>query len=133
MNTKFTYLYRDGANNKRFGSVVFTGMIDDGMKAAFNGALDDGSFFIAHQVRVPEVFLWDPKANYDPETFTGTTPPGHYIIVDSVDHGWHQAHEFGETTDEPTDEHNRTVAQFIEEVIAASVAGWQSFEPRSRQ
>ncbi len=60
-NIKFTYLYRDAGNYKKWGEVVFGNpeeltlkLIARDLREAF---LQDG-LFIAHQVRVPDAFLY---------------------------------------------------------------------------
>ncbi|WP_026441565.1 hypothetical protein [Pseudacidobacterium ailaaui] len=67
-NTAFEYLYRDSGNNKNWGRVVFAGAITPDETARFIKALEDGAYFIATQIKVPEVFLWSADADYDPTT-----------------------------------------------------------------
>jgi len=59
-NIKLHYLYRDGSNYKKWADIVFLNpddlpaeIVTEGLREAF---LEDG-IFIAHQVRIPEVFL----------------------------------------------------------------------------
>jgi hypothetical protein len=59
-NVKFHYLYRDGSNYKKWAEVVFCNaddlppeLIRKQLRRSF---LEDG-LFVAHQVRIPEVFL----------------------------------------------------------------------------
>lgn len=112
MNTVFKYLYRDASNYKEWGEVVFSGVADD-PNATIVRSLDSGEFFIAHQIRIPEVF---PK----------TRP--HY----SDDHCWHEFESVEVTTAEPSDAHGRTVLLFVNEMSRASVAGWAAFDPFER-
>jgi proton glutamate symport protein len=59
MNTRVEYLYRDGSNYKQWGAVVFRGECDDRAARRLFAALDREEFFIAHQVRLPELFFVD--------------------------------------------------------------------------
>jgi len=59
-NIKLHYLYRDGSNYKKWADIVFLNpdnlpaeVVTRGLREGF---LEDG-IFIAHQVRIPEVFL----------------------------------------------------------------------------
>lgn len=141
-NVRFSYLYRDADNYKQGGAVVFSN--PDGhpvgeAKRMFDGWMDGGEYFIADQVRVPEVFLWDPAADYDPndpETYPDFVAmgggAGHYAINDA-DHPWHEFEELEETDDEPTDAHGRTLREFVEEVSRAGQEGWREFDPKGRR
>jgi hypothetical protein len=74
-NIKFHYLYRDGSNYRKWGEVVFfdaddlpLGLITKRLQKLF---LEDG-LFIAHQVRIPEVFLAE-KITSRPTTIASTS------------------------------------------------------------
>jgi len=134
MNTAFNYMYRDGGNNKSYGTVVLAGEITEAQKERFAKALNEGEYFIASQVDVPEVFLWDPEADYDPDdpsTYPEELGAGKYFIWDDMDHSWHEFMDFDTTQAEPTDP--RTIEQFVQAFERAKKAGWKEFEPRSRR
>jgi hypothetical protein len=112
-NIEFRYRYRDGANFKKPGAVTFTNpegldpiMIETALRQAF---WDD--LFIAHQVRIPEVFLYlDGPFSFD-------------------DHCYH---EFvtAQATDAPcNDKHGRTITEFLSEVTRGAQRGEQVFDP----
>ncbi len=110
MNTAFEYRYRDASNYKRFGYVVFAGEFTATTEMRLRAALDDGEHFIAHQLKIPEVFLWldvYPK-NED-------------------DHCWHEYARMELTKDQPTDP--RTIEHFIRDVEAAAAVGWMIWDP----
>lgn len=116
MNTQINYLYRDGANHKKPGHVVLAGLPAIGLKAfeaALKEVLDDGEYFIADQIKVPEVFLW----------------AGGYKLNED-DHSWHVFSDAEETADKATDE--RTPEEFLASVSAAKAEGWKEFDPASR-
>ena len=136
MNIEFKYMYRDGGNFKTGGSVVFKDAPDDleAAKTELRKALDEGEWFIASQVGVPEVFSWDPHADYDPDderTFPADLGPGKYCIWDDCDHCWHEFMDLVVTDQEPTDE--RTWSAFLVCMQQAKAAGWQVFDPASRR
>src|SRR4051812_16193747 len=107
MKALLHYQYRDGDNYKRGG----VGVLDvhpphgdmnypptdaEQLDARIKAVLSDEEHFIAHQVGVPEVFNWDPNANYDPDddaTFPPDLGPGKYVINDA-DHCWHEFDSF---------------------------------------
>ena len=101
-NTEFVYLYRDADNYKRWGRVVFEGAFDESDEEAIRAACDMEAFFVAAEVRVPEVFLYAE----DGESRT------------AADHGWHEFWEV-RLTDEPSDDAcGRSVADFVVEFSA---------------
>lgn len=113
-NVEFSYLYRDGGNYKKFGRMVFSDpeQIDLSVAARelADAFLEDG-FFIADQARVPEVFLFaDGKFSFD-------------------DHCYHEFDAVRITDKEPTDEHARTLTEFLSEVIQQGRRGWRVFDP----
>ena len=113
MNTRFNYLYRDAANYKEWGEVVFGGFVTDGLIARFTRALESGEFFIADQIRIPEVFpLTWPR--YDD------------------DHCWHESAGFESTAANPDDPFARTLEHFVDEVEQVAIAGWRDFVPQER-
>ena len=97
MNTRVEYLYRDGSNFKRWGAVVFRGTCAATLVGRLFAALDHGEFFIAHQVRVPELFFADRPLYAD-------------------DHCWHELAEVTTTSEIPEDSLDRTIEEFVKEV-----------------
>lgn len=108
MNTQFDYMYRDGGNCKKHGSMVLSGQITPKLEKRFTDTLDHEFMigqFIAAQVGVPEVFLW--KGDWPANT---------------EDHEWHEAGDFTVTNDEPTDA--RSIEEFVNAFEAAAATGW---------
>ena len=125
-NVEFGYIYRDGDNYKRSGGVVFAGDVTDdeldALEAQIRESLSEELWFIAHQVRVPEAFLWEEDLEYDdyPEELKGSQ---RYKINDS-DHVWHEFTVLRPVEREPTDSHGRTIHDFVEELETAAEEGW---------
>lgn len=136
MNTAFNYLYRDAGNYKNWGRVVFAGPLTVKRQRRLREALESGQFFIAHQVRIPEVFLWNANVEYDPaKTAVGPAvdgQPGPYRICED-DHCWHEWDDCRETDQEPDDVHGRTLEEFVAELKAAAAKGWEEFQPIDRR
>jgi hypothetical protein len=116
-NIKLHYLYRDGSNYKKWGEIIFCGTdrvsiesVTKGLRDAF---LPDG-IFVAHQVRIPEVFL----ASDD------------YLTSD--DHCYHEFDSVEETSDSPTDPCGRSIREFMSEVATEADRGWRAFDPQDR-
>lgn len=68
-NIKFSYLYRDGANYKNFGSVVFKG--DDqirlqDLEGLVKSKLISGCWFYATQWKLPDLHFgfWDEELDH---------------------------------------------------------------------
>ena len=113
-NTTFVYLYRDAANYKEWGRVVFEGAVDDELRKRAEAAFESSEYFVADAVRVPELF---PYLG-DDEDFD-----------ERYDHGWHEFHEF-EPTDEPADdEAGRSIGEFVAQVEEAASGGWKVSDP----
>lgn len=113
-NTALIYLYRDAANYKEWGRVVFEGAVDDELRKRAEAAFESSEDFVADAVRVPELF---PYLG-DDEDFD-----------ERYDHGWHEFHEF-ELTDEPTtDEAGRSIGEFVAQVEEAASGGWKVSDP----
>jgi hypothetical protein len=113
MNTRVEYLYRDGSNYKQWGAVVFHRSCDATLVRRLFAALDGGEFFIAHQVRLPELFFADRPLYAD-------------------DHCWHELAEVTSTSAVPDDPLDRTIEEFVTEIECASRDGWAVFD-RSQQ
>lgn len=100
-NVRFSYLYRDGSNFKSVGSVVFRD--PDGaslveLRTKLEAVLPNDGLFIAHHVRIPEVFLYG-KWN-----------------VTADDHCYHEFHSVEKTCEPPNDKYGRSVREFVAEV-----------------
>jgi len=112
-NIKFVYLYRDGANYKSWGEVIFANPdqltldeIEDRLVYAF---LVD-KLFIAHQIPVPEKFLsLDGK-------FT------------KFDHCYHEFDCVEFCEEKPTDNLNRSITDFLRDVELITQQGWKEFD-----
>ena len=112
MNTRFRYLYRDAANYKSWGEIIFGGSINDAMAERLMTAFEAGQFFIADQIRVPELFF-------------DTWP-------DRDDHCFHEFDSLEVTVAASDDPHGRTIGDFVEETDKAAGAGWRVFNPSQR-
>lgn len=115
MNTQLVYLYRDGSNYKEWGDVVVAGRPSCGireMRRRLEKTLEDGSYFIAGQVGLPEVFLWDS---------------GGYSLCED-DHCWHEYDHLKLTESAPSDP-GITADGLLELFERAAAEGWKEFEP----
>jgi len=113
-NIRFTYLYRDGSNYKNWAAAVFSnpdGLTCEALKKKFAKAFLTDGLFIADQVRIPEVFLWNAQS------------------IDSDDHCFHEFDAIENTNDPPDDQHGRSIREFADEVAANASQGWKAFEP----
>jgi hypothetical protein len=116
-NIRFEYLYRDGSNYKKWSEVVFSNPDNvriERIAKQLNEAFMQDGLFIAHQVRVPEVFL----AAED------------HLTED--DHCFHEFAEVTETAEMPSDLHRRSISEFLREVLTESQSGWRAFDPTDR-
>jgi len=113
-NIKFSYLYRDAGNYKKWADVVFSNpdglTLEAATKALKDAFLQDG-LFIAHQVRVPEVFLFS-RGN-----------------ATSDDHCFHEFSAVKASLEDPNDPCSRSITQFIVEVKREAKRGWAAFDP----
>jgi hypothetical protein len=107
MNTRFEYLYRDAGNWKKWGSVVFVGAPSPELDDRFRRACHLRELFIADQIRVPELFFDEYPVNAD-------------------DHCFHEFWSIAETSDDLSDEHRRTIDEFVREFEQAGKR-WQVF------
>src|ERR1700693_629338 len=111
-NIKLSYLYRDAGNYKKWAEIVFSN--PDGLtpetvtKALEDTFLQDG-LFIAHQIRIPEAFLF---AQGD---------------ASSDDHCFHELDSVEATLEAPNDPYSRSITQFITEVNREAKRGWAAF------
>lgn len=93
-NILFSYLYRDGANYKNYGEVVFanpTNLSLTTIKETIESKLLDGEWFYAHKWNLPDLHFekWDIE----------------------IDHTFHEFEGVEETDRAPTD--TRTINEFI--------------------
>ncbi len=96
MNLEFNYMYRDGANYKQFGSVVFanpTNLTLEVVVLQIRESLIDGEFFDPSKLSIPNVRVYP----YDPE----------------IDHDWFEFENVEQTDKATTDK--RTIEEFIAE------------------
>jgi hypothetical protein len=113
-NIKFTYLYRDAGNYKKWAHIVFSnsdGLTLDSIANAMQAAFLQDGLFTAHQVRVPEVFLYS-RGN-----------------ATSDDHCFHEFSAVEASLEVPNDQHSRSIGQFIAEVNREAKRGWAAFDP----
>jgi hypothetical protein len=94
MNVSFEYLYRDGANYKNRGEVVFTtasGLNLEELERQIRQALIDELNFVAERAGIPSLYFskWD----------------------ESIDHTWHEYAGLSWTDESPTQP--ETIEQFI--------------------
>lgn len=116
-NVRFQYLYRDGSNYKNCADVVFSnpqGLSVASVLTSLQGSLSGDGLFIAHQLRIPEVFLSDK-----------------YSLTED-DHCFHQFDGVEMTFDTPTDKCGRTIEEFVSEVATQAKRGWAAFDPYER-
>jgi len=116
-NVKLHYLYRDGSNYKKWAEVVFSNADDlhaDVITRVLRDAFLEDGLFIAHQVRMPEVFL----AAEDELTFD--------------DHCFHEFASVEVTADAANDACRRSIREFMEEAAREAERGWRAFNPQDR-
>ncbi len=81
MNISFEYLYRDAANYKNWGEVVFETASDtldlEDLDKRIRNALIDGEYFVAEVALIPTLYFSGDKS--------------------SSDHGWHEFHGITQT------------------------------------
>lgn len=119
-NLQLKYLYRGGDGKTKIGWVIFKGMPEkqtpktqtpEGFEADIRRKFDGGEYFIAKQLKLPELFPFIVPVD-------GEIPE---LGKDSVHHGWHEILEFKPTDRKPTDP--RTPEEFRREVNA--VKDWE--------
>ena len=111
---RLNYLYRDGGNYKRWGSVDFSNSeqltieeIDIRLRSCF----EQESFFIAHQIGIPELLLYADEP-----------------ITDD-DHCYHEYQSVEEIEDEHSANPALTIGEFLTAVQTSAAQGWKAFEP----
>jgi hypothetical protein len=113
-NIKFTYLYRDAGNFKKWAEVVFSnpeGLAPDAITKALRHAFLEGDLFLADQVRLPELFLY-AKGN-----------------ATSDDHCFHEFDAVQISLEFPNDRYKKSISQFIAETEKEARHGWVAFDP----
>lgn len=96
MNIRFEYIYRDAANYKSWGDVVFENATCrklGELESSLRQVLIDGEFFLAKSCGVPDLRFPDR--------------------VDELDHDWHTFHLLEYSEDEPNDALNRDISEFL--------------------
>jgi hypothetical protein len=99
MNIVFDYMYRDGSNYKQGGEVVFSNpdkLTVEEIEGRIKAAIDEETYFIAHQIGVPEVFFDD---------------------LGEDDHSWHEFCGVRETRSRKNmDKKKRTIKELVEQM-----------------
>jgi hypothetical protein len=113
-NIKFLYLYRDAGNYKQRGHIIFSnpqGLDAGNLDRLLRRAMMIDSTFMADQVRVPNVFLFD------------TLP------INEDDHCLHEFDSLEIVDDHPNDQHERSIFEFVQEIQRVALQGWEGFVP----
>lgn len=113
-NIKFSYRYRDAGNYKKWADLVFSnpdGLTLEAVTKALKDAFLQDGLFIAHQVRIPETFLFDRGD------------------ATSDDHCFHELDSVEASLEVPNDAYSRSITQFIGEVNREAKRGWAAFDP----
>lgn len=73
MNTKIEYMYRDADNYKKYKTVILEGVLTPEEIRDLLNCLDDGEFFIAQQVGLPDAHFdrYDPESDHPWMTLDG--------------------------------------------------------------
>ncbi len=115
-NIKFSYLYRDAGNYKKWANIVFSnpdGLIAEVVNRTLVDTLSPDGLFNAHQIRVTEAFLFE-RGN-----------------ANSDDHCFHEFDSVEATSKSATDAYSRSISQFLAEVAREAQRGWRSFDPHA--
>lgn len=116
-NIKFSYLYRDAGNYKKWSRIVFSNpdnLSPESVEKAVRRFLSQECMFVASQIRVPECFLF----------------AGGYATSD--DHCFHEFDQVETTPNAPNDLCGRSISQFIGEIEREAARGWTAFDPHDR-
>lgn len=106
MNTKLTYLYRDGSNYKQWDEVIVAGSLD---RDAITRCLWEGDFFIPQAAGLPPLQDRFAAQGYD--------------FPNEDDHAWHEIESLEPTEDPPT--LDITAADLAQRFKQASEHGWE--------
>jgi len=116
-NIKFNYLYRDGANFKSWGEVIFSNPEKLYLNDVETKLIDlflPNQLFIAHQIYIPEKFLFlDGK-------FT------------KFDHCYHEFDCVEICKETSTDNLNRSITDFLKAIELTLQNGWKEFDVLDR-
>jgi hypothetical protein len=116
-SVRFNYLYRDGANFKAWGEVIFPNPRNLSLKyietKLFKAFLPDNQF-IAHQIRLPEIFIFKT---------------GQFTVNDHCFHEFASVENCQETS---TDFYHRSISDFLLEIERISKQGWKAFDILNR-
>jgi hypothetical protein len=112
-NIRFNYLYRDGSNYKSWNEVIFSNLgqstLDEIERKLVDAFLPD-KLFIASQISIPEKFLF----------VNGK--------LTKYDHCYHEFDCVEICQERPTDDLERSITDFLQEVELASKKGWEAFD-----
>ena len=114
---KFNYVYRDGANYKSWDDVIFANpdkLALDEIESRLVDAFLPDKLFIAHQISVPEKFLF---------------LDGYFS---KFDHCYHEFDNVEFCKEKPTDNLNRSITDFLKDVELISQEGWKEFDVLDR-
>jgi hypothetical protein len=112
-NIKFVYLYRDGANYKSWGEVIFSNPEQlplNKIEERLVNVFPPNKLFVASQVSIPEVFLF-LKGKFT-----------------KFDHCFHEFDCVETCEDDSTDLLGRSISDFLQDVELASKQGWKVFD-----
>jgi hypothetical protein len=112
-NIKFNYLYRDGANYKSWGEVIFVNSEKiplDEVNKTLASAFLSGELFVASQISIPEKFLF----------FNGK--------FTQYDHCYHEFDCVEVSEESPTDSLGRSIIVFLNEAKSVAKKGWKAFD-----
>lgn len=113
-NVLLRYLYRDAGNYRNDAKVVFSNpdriSVEFAVTALRKAFMADG-LFIAHQIRIPNAFLFAERC------------------ATSDDHCFHEFENLEKTAELPDDSHGRSITAFVREAQTQSKVGWAAFDP----
>ena len=113
---QFEYLYRDADNYKKWGEMCFdnpNNRLASSIERDIRSTLIDNTWFVAHQVQIPELFLF--------EDTTAT----------HADHCYHEFIGIQPCVDDlPREKIEESIERLVARFKAASLKGWSAFNPR---
>jgi hypothetical protein len=113
---RFNYLYRDGGNYKRWGLLDFPNperLSLEAINQRLVRCCEMGCLFIAHQVGVRELFLFNDGS------------------IMSADHCYHE-YDSVEEVEGALNLQERTIAAFLRGFEQGAQEGWKAFDPLDR-